>query len=100
MGATFHKVTARRENYSKFFKDLNQLFLDNHYDVVWLNVVSLSQISLLRIAKKHDVKRRIVHIHNNYHIGSILSMGLHIISKRLVTFHSTDFWGSYQSALE
>lgn len=99
-GFLFHKITARRENPFQYLKDLDRLFSENDFDVIWMNVISLSQISLLQAAKKHHVEKRIVHIHNSSHVGGSISRVLHGINKHFIAAYATDFWGSSKAAIE
>ena len=50
-----HPITYR--------KKLKQIFESTQYDALWCNYSGLTNIDFLKMAKKHGVKKRIIHSH-------------------------------------
>lgn len=86
------QIPPRGKNIFKFYKILNNLFKENKFDAVWANICSLSNVSYIKIAKKHGVKTRIVHSHNSKNMGSLKSAVLHFINRQTIHKYATDFW--------
>lgn len=93
-------IPTRRQNIVKFYKGLNKVFKECTYDAVWANVCSLSNIALLKVAKKYGVKIRIIHSHNSKNMGSFKSAILHNINKQFIHKYATKFWACGQLAGE
>ena len=91
-GSKIFKLPSRRKHYLQYKKALNSVFDNNHYDVVWANVCSLSSIDVLVVAKNHNVKKRIVHSHNSLNMSGFVTSTLHGINKKRISSVATDFW--------
>ena len=91
-GSKIFKLPSRRKHYLQYKKALNSVFDNNHYDVVWANVCSLSSIDVLVVAKKHNVRKRIVHSHNSLNMSGFVTSTLHGFNKKRISSVATDFW--------
>ena len=99
-GDTILKITPRRENYLKYTEELENIFSNNAYDCVWANCCSLSNIDVLKFAKKYGVKKRIIHAHNSKNMGSKITYALHLFNKLLIGKVATHFWSCSKVASE
>lgn len=91
-GSKIFSLPSRRKHYLQYKKALNSIFDNNQYDVVWANVCSLSSIDVLAVAKKHNVKKRIVHSHNSLNMSGFVTNTLHEFNKKRISNIATDFW--------
>ena len=100
-GEVFH-ITARSENMARFAKELQAFFTDRAamYDVIWINVSSLANIDYLIYAKKHGIRRRIIHSHNAANMDSVLRGVLHRINRLRIGETATDFWACSEEAAD
>ncbi len=100
-GKAIH-ATARGENYSQYKRDVKSLF-DTKYDAVWCNYSGLTNIDLLKLAKKAGIPIRIAHTHTSglswgNPLMRILVPILHYKNKPFVSKYATDLWAcSYKS---
>ena len=95
-GGKIIHATHRRKNFSQYKQDVNNLF-KTKYDAVWCNYCGLTNIDLLKLAKKADVPIRITHSH-----VSALSWGnplmrflvpiLHYKNKPLIDRYANEIW--------
>lgn len=89
-------ATSRRKNYSQYKKDIENIF-KTKYDAVWCNFSGLTNIDLLKLAKKKGVPIRIAHSHT-----SALSWGsplmrilvpiMHCKNKAIIDKYATHIW--------
>ena len=84
-------------------KKLKQIFKSNKYDALWCNYSGLTNIDLLKTAKKHGVKTRIIHSHAaKYSWGNIIMKYLvpffHNLNQKVVDKYATDFWACSKKA--
>lgn len=86
------KYTRRSTNYFKHKKDLEDIFKNNNFDVLWFNCCSLSSIDELKCAHKYGVKKIIVHSHNGKNMGGRITYFLHIFNKLRLSRYATDFF--------
>lgn len=99
-GGTIYKITARKDNYWKFKKELKNFMRENaqKYDVLWVNLCSLANIDYLIYAKKYGIKKRIIHCHNSDNDAGILKGIIHSINKKKLSYFATDFWSCSEMA--
>ena len=97
----FH-IVSRSKNPLKYTKELNELFKMHsvEWDAVWVNVSSLANIDYLKIAKKHNIKRRIIHSHNSRNMDGFLRGVLHKHNRRVLGKYATDYWACSRLAAE
>lgn len=102
LGAETYHIIARSQNPSKYKEELEGFFAANShkYDAIWVNVCSLANIDYLKMAKKYNIKRRIIHSHNSQNMDSKLRVVLHYLNKRVIEKYATDFWACSNEAAE
>ncbi len=96
-------AASRRGNYSQYKKDINRILSENKYDAVWCNYSGLTNIDLLKIAKKTGIAKRIVHSHVSAlswgsSLMKILVHLLHYKNKLKIGKYATDFWACSKMA--
>lgn len=95
-----HIVPTRTKHPIAYVMALKKILENNKYDALWYNVCSLSDITLLQLAKKYKIPCRIVHGHTNSNMGGRLVGLLHDIHKRKVGKYATDYFACTVSAGE
>lgn len=99
-GARMFHITARSQNRSLYRKELKAVF-DEHADEwcgIWVNVCSLANIDYLKMAKKYNINKRIIHSHNSQNMDTFLRGLLHKWNKRRVDKFATDYWACSEDA--
>lgn len=100
LGGKIYSVTARKKNYWKFKKELNDFF-EMHakeYVAIWVNVCMLSNIDYLIYAKKYGIPKRIIHCHCSSNDGGKIKRIIHEFNKKRLTKYATDFWSCSNEA--
>jgi len=87
-----------KQHWFKFQKGIKQIFKKNKYDVVWVNLCKLTNISILTWAKKFGVKMRIIHSHNSKDMGTKIGAIFHWWNKKRLKNLATHFWSCSQEA--
>lgn len=102
LGAETYHIIARSQNPTKYKQELEDFFATNShkYDAIWVNVCSLANIDYLKMAKKYNINRRIIHSHNSKNMDSKLRVVLHYLNKRYIQKYATDFWACSNEAAE
>lgn len=66
------------------------------YDLIWLNLQDLTDLRILKLAKKYHIKRRIVHSHNSKseYIGikKIYKNFIHYFNRSMIVYKATELW--------
>lgn len=96
-------LPPRRQDPAAYRKGLAGIIKDGGYDAVWANVSGLTNVDVLREAKKHGVKTRIVHSHVaalswSGALMRVLVPLLHGKNKRKIDRLATDFWACSETA--
>ena len=94
LGGRCFVITGRFTDYRKNKKELKDLFAShgNEYAALWYNCCLVSDLTILKLAAKYNIPRRIVHAHNSQAMGSALVNMLHSVYKRRMVKYATDFW--------
>ena len=92
MGCKIHIVTGRGKNPLKCAKEIQNIIKNGNYDAVWSNLCYLSDILVLKYAKRYNIPVRIVHSHNSVNMSGKLNGMLHKINKKIIGKYATDFW--------
>ena len=84
LGGKIYRLTYKDDkNFFKYIKDLNDFFSEHkEYEIVHGHMQSMMPV-YLKIAKKHNVKIRIGHSHNNSYEKSMKGILLHIYLEAL-----------------
>ena len=94
LGGRCFVITGRFTNYRKNKKELKELFAahGHEYAALWYNCCLVSDLTILKLAAKYNIPRRIVHAHNSQAMGSKLANLLHTLYKSKLVKYATDFW--------
>ena len=92
LGGKIYRIAQRKENAKQFYNDLDNLFKNNKFDAIWVNVCSLANIEYLKYAKKYGIKTRIIHSHNSANMDSKLRAVLHTLNRFRVGKLATHYW--------
>lgn len=100
LGGNIYKVTARSVDRKKYKEELEKFYQEHahEYNAIWVNVCSLANIDYLKMAKKYNIKYRIIHSHNSENMDSKLRGILHKINKLFIRKYATDFWACSDEA--
>ena len=97
-GSKCYIVSSRTKNPFIFYRQLCNIVKNGNYDVLWYNVCTLSDITLVKICTKYRVSRRIVHSHNSENMGGKLVGALHEYHKNIISKYATDFFACSNEA--
>jgi glycosyltransferase involved in cell wall biosynthesis len=82
LGGRIYNVKSRRQGVIKNRLDLNRFFKEHkEYNTVHMHLSSLTYIEPLIIAKKYNVKNRIIHSHNTKGAPGLIHSILHNINR-------------------
>ena len=82
LGGKIYKIPARNKGLFQHIKVLDIFFLDHpEYKTVHYHASSLSNIEVLKVAKKHGVPQIIMHSHNTRYSGSKIHGLIHYINR-------------------
>lgn len=105
-GSKMYYVPAKHSDPRKYKEAINNFFSvhASDYDVIWCNLLQLTNIDYLKLAKKYGIKRRIIHSHNSRSgyvgLAKIVRDGIHSINRQKVVNYATDFWACSQTAAD
>lgn len=105
-GSKMYYVPAKHSDPKKYKKALNNFFRlhASEYDVIWCNLLQLTNIDYLKLAKEYGIRRRIIHSHNSRSgyvgLAKIVRDCIHGINRQMVVNYATDFWACSQTAAE
>lgn len=99
-GNKFHIVPSRIRNPIGYYKGLCEILSENNYDVLWYNACTLSDITLLKLAKKYRIPCRIIHSHNSKNMGGGLVGLLHTFHKAEIAKFANEFFACSEVAGE
>lgn len=94
MGSKVFHIHSRSRHPIKYYKELNSFFRKyaQNYQCIWLNLNSLANIDYLKLAKKYNIPRRIIHSHNSQNMDGRFRGYLHKINKKQIQYYATDYW--------
>ena len=100
MGMDVIHIYSRSKHFFKFYRQLNAFFRVNgsRFDIIWLNVCSLANISYLSQAKKAGINKRIIHCHNSQNGEGLVRGMLHQINRFRIKYLATDYWSCSNDA--
>ncbi|CDI43043.1 glycosyltransferase [Lactobacillus helveticus] len=103
-GSRIFYTSKRGSHPFKYYKEMDELFkkISLNYDCIWFNTSDLANITYLKLAKKFNIKRRIIHSHNS----KLIVLGLkgyiykkiHYINRKKIDKYGTDFWACSEAA--
>lgn len=103
IGCKIYYISSRRSNYFKYKNELNAFFKEHsvEYEAIWLNDCMFANIDALKLAKKYNIKKRIIHAHNSNYLGGGKSRIIrHKINSLFLSKYATDYWACSQLAGE
>ena len=84
-GCKFYYTENRKKSYTKYLNDLKNIYLNNQFDIIHINVMSYSLFERITMACKHSKAKIIVHSHSTgYTKGYYKTRILHQIGKLFV----------------
>lgn len=97
MGCDVVYLPSRKDNYKAYKTALEKVFENNDYSAVWGNYSGLTNIDLLKSAKKHNIPIRIAHSHVTKlfwgsRITALIGPYLHNFNKFILPSFATDYW--------
>lgn len=84
-----YKITPRNVNMKQHYRDMENIFKQEHFDIVWTNRCMLNSIAELKYAKKYGCQTRIMHAHSSKNTGSKITQFLHDFNKRRLDAYCT-----------
>lgn len=105
-GSNVYYLHSKFKKPLKHRKELINLFKAHatEYDCIWLNMSDLTDISILKTAKKYGIKKIIVHSHNSrlmsVGIKKVIKLPMHYLNKLVIDKYATDFWACSKVAQE
>ena len=102
LGGHIYYFTSRTDNYRAYRSELNAFFEEHAHDYssFWMNECGLANIDYIKLAKKHGIKKRIIHSHNSRNMYGKLQGFLHSLHKQQIAKYATDFWACSKEAGE
>lgn len=100
LGGKIIVIPGRGKNPFKCISAIKHLLKKTKYDAVWSNLCYLSDVLLLKYAKKSGVPTRIIHAHNNVNMSGKINGFLHNCNRKKIGKIATDFWCCSDSAGE
>lgn len=105
-GSKVYHIERFGKNPVKNIFQLKQFFNKHalEYNCLWYNASDLSNITILKMAKKYNIEKIIVHSHNSRMIdqgikGKIKEK-LHLKNKNEITKYATDYWACSKAAAQ
>lgn len=90
-GGKTYSIPTLKSNPIKHYSDLNKIYKEGNYDIVHANHSSISNIMHLKLAKKHKVKKIIIHSHNCGYQTNLFFRICHNINKIRIKYICTHF---------
>lgn len=104
-GGKIFYLPSKMRSWKAYNKKMNDIFKAEKYDAVWANYSGLTNIDMLKLAKKYRIPKRIAHSH----VASLVWSGwlarylvplFHYMNKSVVSYFATDFWACSKKAGE
>lgn len=73
LGGNIYYFNSRRDGIINYYKSWDRFLKENYrnYTTIHMHVSSLTTIIPIKVAKKYNIKNRIIHAHNTYQAGTI-----------------------------
>ncbi|WP_251717095.1 glycosyltransferase [Lactobacillus agrestimuris] len=98
LGGNVFYTSKRGKNPFRYYREMDKLFKEiaSNYDSFWFNANDLSNIYSVKLAKKYNIKRIIVHSHNSQifipGIKGKIYKKLHYANRAKIGNYATDLW--------
>lgn len=100
LGGRIIVIPSRGKNPFKCISAIKRVLTETEYDAVWSNLCYLSDVLLLKYAKKAGVPVRIIHAHSSVYMSGRINGFLHKYNRKRIAESATDFWCCSDSAGE
>lgn len=99
-GGKIINITGRRSDFFEYKKQINEFFKlhSKEYAAIWVNMCNITNLDYLKLAKKYNIKIRILHSHNSQNMYSNIVKIVHKINKLFVNKYATHFWSCSDEA--
>lgn len=99
LGGTIYVVPGRSAGIVQYCRNLNDFFKEHRdeFDAVHYHTSSLSSLEVLYYARRHGIRKRIIHSHNTVQKG-LLHNVLHWVQKPYLKLCATDYLACSQVA--
>lgn len=103
-GSKMYYIPTKHTNYFAYKKAITTFFKENSkfYDAIWVNLLQLTNIDYLKLAKRYGIKHRIIHSHNNKSgykgVSKAIRGCIHEWNKLRLNHYATDFWACSEDA--
>lgn len=74
-------VTPRIRSVAAHVREIDEILKATSYDALWMNATTLSNIDILRLARRRKVPVRIVHSHASSNLGSRFTLAMHLLNR-------------------
>lgn len=99
-GSRIFVIPGRGRKLFSCIRQIKQILRETKYNAVWSNLCYLSDILVLKYAKKAGVPVRIIHAHNNMNMSGAVNGLFHKINRRKIWKTATHFWACSELAGE
>lgn len=105
MGCRVLFVPSRSGDTRQYKERIKEVFAQTRYDAVWCNVSGLTNIDVLKSAKKQEIPVRVVHSHVTHlmwgnPIMRFLVPCMHYFNKLRISKYATHYWACSRAAGE
>ena len=105
-GSKIIHTIPKRENLNQYFREMKNFFKSNgsEYDCLWFNVNNLVNIDCVKLAKKYNISKIIIHSHNSrimeQGLKGALKKQIHYHNRHKIEHYATDYWACSKVAAE
>ncbi|QCT06954.1 glycosyltransferase [Ruminococcus bovis] len=96
-GCKIFKIVKKTENKKKYLKQIEDIIDKGDYDVIHSHY-GIYADEVMQIAKKHNIKKRIIHSHVAYEPITFMQKVKNIIHKRIALSNATDLFACGRDA--
>lgn len=101
LGGTIYTIQPRSNGLVNYCRSLDAFFKSHmgEFDAVHYHTSSLSSLEILYYARKHGIRKRVIHSHNTVQAGLVHKV-LHWLNKPLISTLATDYLACSKVASE
>lgn len=96
-GCKIFKIVKKTENKKKYLEQIDDIINKGEYDVIHSHY-GIYADEVMQIAKKHNIKKRIIHSHVAYEPITFMQKVKNIIHKRIALSNATDLFACGRDA--
>lgn len=99
-GSNVYVMPVRRKNPLKYYLAFRDFFAKKawEYDILWMNVNNLANLTPLNLAYRWGIKKRIVHAHNSDFLAKGIGLFLSKMHRKAVLRKATDLYACSKEA--